>query len=145
VIVSGIYLILVIGFVAFTFPQPEEISHKQLFYDQLRSELKEKLLGSENSERYRSEKQSYLEKARQRGLITEIEMPNGYIMTFSSELPEKEVLVVVERYWNIVKNEANEKRIHYLLLASLWWVLPVLALYGLGWSIGWVYRGFRKQ
>ena len=25
------------------------------------------------------------------------------------------------------------------------WIVPPLALYALGWSIGWVYRGFKQQ
>ena len=30
-------------------------------------------------------------------------------------------------------------------LAFLWWIIPVIGIYVLGWAVGWVYRGFRSQ
>ena len=80
VLMSGIYLVLVIVFAAMSFPKLESILHSQALYDQLPPEIKKKILGSENSEKYRSEKRDYLEEARKRDLITEVEMPNGHII-----------------------------------------------------------------
>ena len=144
ILVTGIYLILVAVFVVMTFPNPEDIRHSQTLYNQLTPEYKGKILGKENSEKYRSEKAPYLEEAKRRDLITAVEMPNGHLMLFSSELPEKEMEAVAKEYWKVVENTATKKRINYLGFAFLCWLVPVIALYGLGWSMGWVYRGFRK-
>jgi hypothetical protein len=144
VLVSGIYLILVIVFAGISFPKPESILHSQALYGQLAPELKKKILGSENSEKYRSEKRDYLEEARKRDLITEVEMPNGHIMVFLSKVPKQEVEAVAKEYWSVVEKSATEQQLRHIGLAFVWWLLPVLALYGLGWSVGWVYRGFRK-
>ena len=35
-------------------------------------------------------------------------------------------------------------RFGFLLLTVAWWIVPVLALYALGWAAGWVIRGFRR-
>ena len=144
VLVSGIYLILVIVFAVMTFPKPESIRHSQALYDQLAPELKKNILGVENSETYRSEKRDYLEQARKRDLITEVEMPNGHIMVFLNEVPEPEMEIVAKKYWSLVERSATKQRIKHIGLAFVWWGLPALALYGLGWSVGWVCRGFRK-
>lgn len=144
VLVSGIYLILVIVFAVMSFPKPESIRHSQALYDQLAPELKKKILGSENSEKYRSEKRDWLEEARKRDLVTEVEMPNGHIMVFLSKVPKQEMEAVTKEYWFLVEKSTTEQRIRHIGLAFVWWVLPALALYGLGWSVGWVYRGFRK-
>lgn len=144
VLISGIYLILVVVFVVMTLPKPESIRHSQALYNQLAPDIKSKILGSENSEKYRSKKAAYLEEAKRRGLITEVEMPNGHIMVFLSELPKEEMQAVAKDYWRIVENTATKEKTNYIGSAFLWWLVPVLALYGLGWSVGWVYRGFRK-
>ena len=49
-ILAGLYLCLVIAFVALTFPKPEDIPHSQTFYEQLGPELQQKILERENSE-----------------------------------------------------------------------------------------------
>jgi TRAP-type C4-dicarboxylate transport system substrate-binding protein len=144
VLVSGIYLVLVIVFAAMSFPKPESILHSQALYDQLAPEIKKKILGTENSEKYRSEKGDYLEEARKRDLITEVEMPNGHIIIFLSEVPKQEMQAVAKQYWSVVEKSATRQRVRHIALAFVWWVLPALALYSFGWSVGWVYRGFKK-
>lgn len=144
VLVSGIYLILVVIFVVMTFPKSEHIRHSQALYEQLSPEHKKKILGYENSERYQTEKAPYLEEAKKRGLITEVEMPNGHVMVFMSKLPQEEMETVTQEYWKVVENEASNRRVRYLGFAFLWWLVPVCSIYLLGWSTGWVHRGFKK-
>jgi hypothetical protein len=136
-LVSGIYLILVIVFVSLTFPQPEQVAdYGNSLYDKLKPESRQNIL-KQNSD------PSLIAEAERRNLITKIEMPNGHMLMFSNELPKKEKEAVAQEYWNIVKTEANRMRIRHLFLSLLWFALPVSALYGLGWSLGWVYRGFK--
>jgi hypothetical protein len=71
-------------------------------------------------------------------------MPNGYIIIFPGELPKNDVEAIAGRYWGLMENEARQKRRKYIFDTLLWWFGSVVALYSLGWSIGWVYRGFKK-
>jgi len=192
-----IYLIVIVGFVANTYPKPEDIRHSQDLYDKLPPEFKNKILqegkGRDLSDlslvmealrnadaagniedaqklaiiadKLRKEQarkrdlineckgRNLIKEARKpdlrneairRGLIKKVEMANGHIMMFMGELPEKEIDAVAKEYWNVVEKLATKNLINYLGFAFLWWLLPVFALYGFGWSIGWVYRGFRK-
>jgi hypothetical protein len=144
VLVAGIYLVAVIVFAAMSFPKPESVHHTQALYDQLAPEVRQKIIGNKNSENFRVEKRAYLEEALKRGLITEVEMPNKHIMVFPSEVPKQEMEAAAKQYWSVVEKAATKQRVRHIGLAFLWWVLPALALYGFGWSVGWVYRGFRK-
>lgn len=145
VVVSGLYLLFVIIFVSFTVPRPENIPHSQVFYDQLRPESRRRILGIENLEKFRSEKMEYLEEARRRGLVQEAEMANGHVITFSRDVAKNDVEVTAREYWHLVEKEARRKLLQYALNAFLWWVGPVLVLYGLGRSVEWIYKGFKGQ
>jgi hypothetical protein len=146
VLVSGLYLLGVTGFVSVTFPSPEGIVHSNAFYSQLSPELQKRILGRENLERLPiEEKKAALGEARRRGLIQEVKMPNGHVMAFSSDLPIQDTEAVAKAYWSIIEKESRQKRVQYVLQAFLWWIGPVIVMYGFGWSVGWVYRGFRKQ
>ena len=46
-------------------------------------------------------------------------------------------------YWEIVETEIRHARLALIGGAALWWVIPSVALYALGWSVAWVRRGFR--
>ena len=62
-----------------------------------------------------------------------------------SDLPKSEIEVIAKRYWTIVENEARQRRLRYVVQAFVWWFVPLIGLYALGWFVGWIYRGFRKQ
>jgi hypothetical protein len=135
----------VVVFFAMSLPKPELIRHSQVLYDQLAPESKTKILSIRDSIHVLSRRKYELrEEALRRGLITEVKMPNGCIMAFSREIQEKEREDVVNEYWSIVEKSTKEQRMSHVGLAFVWWVLPVLALYLFGWSVGWVYRGFKK-
>jgi hypothetical protein len=144
ILLSVLYLILVGIVVVMSLPKAEDISHSQAFYNKLPPDMKKKLLGNENSEQYRDDKSELLKEASRRKLITEVEMPNGHIMVFRSDLPREEMEAISREYWKTVESEATNKRIKYIGMAFVWWLIPVAGLYGLGWSVGWVYKGFKK-
>ena len=52
------------------------------------------------------------------------------------------LLLVIAVAISILKSQSV---IEYIAEALLWWIVPVAALYGLGYSIGWVLRGFNKD
>jgi hypothetical protein len=145
VFVSGIYLVIVVVFAVISFPKPESIYHTQMLYDQLAPEVRQKIIGNKSTENYRVEKHAYVEEALKRGLVTEVEMPNNHILVFSSGLQKQEMEAVAKQYWSVVEKAATKKRVWHIVPSFLWCVLPILTLYGFGLSVGWVYRGFRKN
>jgi len=67
------------------------------------------------------------------------------VATSPSENQKKfsaQVAKVNERHRVFISALPSEQRVHWLL-ALAWWAGGVLLLFGTGWSIGWVYRGFR--
>jgi hypothetical protein len=165
VVVSGLYLCLVVVYVTLTLPTPANIPHSQTFYDQLRPELKNKMdewmVISETPAPKKNAQQKLQEEwdksetlplsnysdeeLRKIAGIQSVEMPNGHVLHFPSKLPAKDKTEVTQDYWRIVEKAASQKRLHYLFMALLFWSGPVIILYVLGWSVGWVRRGFKKQ
>lgn len=162
VVVSGLYLCLVAVYMAITLPTPAKIPHSQAFYDQLRPELK-KIIEWDEWERYRvqdgekarvdllreagpwNDYSSYSdEELKKIAGIQSVKMPNNHVLNFPSKLSEKDKTEVTQDYWRIVEKAASQKRLHYIFMALLFWAGPVIILYALGWSLGWVHRGFKK-
>jgi putative AlgH/UPF0301 family transcriptional regulator len=146
-LVSAAYLVLVVFFTGFTFPHPEGTFHTQELYNKLRPESKQKIAtGSigpvdvpkgfvlDDPDKWEGE-----------APFIRIQMPNGHILTISKDVPKREAEAVAAEYWSIVEAAARRQQFRYAFLAFLWFVIPVAGLYGLGWSIGWVYRGFKGQ
>lgn len=196
VVVSGLYLCLVAVYVTLTLPTPEKTPHSQIFYDQLRPELKKNIVTTsaiehgpwedyqsqsavpgwipdaapakksdgwnvvsetpatkENAQKLKeaSDKATPLnlsaysdDELRQMLGIQSVGMPNGHVLNFSSILSEKDKTEVTQDYWRSVEKAASQKRLHYIFIALLFWAGPVIILYVLGWSVGWVHRGFKK-
>ena len=74
-----------------------------------------------------------------------MEMPNKHTIEFNAKLSEENMKIASEEYWRVVKQKTTEKRLHLLFYAFLCWVVPCLSLYALGWSIGWIYEGFKQK
>ena len=74
-----------------------------------------------------------------------VEMPNGHIITFNTIFSKKELECAAKEYWGVVEQKATEKRLHLLLYVSLFWLVPCLLLYALGWSVNWVHMGFKQK
>ena len=79
------------------------------------------------------------------GDVKMVEMPNGYSIAFSTKYSKEDMNIVSQEYWRIVEQKATEQRLHFLLNSFLFWLAPCLVLYALGWSISWVYKGFKQK
>ena len=145
IFVSGLYLVIVSVFVVFTVPQASTISHSESFYDEIKPEQREKILGAKSTDATSSERQALLDEARRRGIISEVEMPNRHVLVFASELSRNDQENAAKAYWTVVEKTAKKEQGKYIGIAFLWWAVPTLAVYVLGWAIGWVSRGFRHQ
>ena len=143
VFVSALYLCVVSVYVGFTLPGPADIPHSERFYAQLRPEVKEKIGWIEPTQKFHSEK--WIRPSDLFPKQQSVGLPNGHTIYFKGTVPEKEMQEVAKDYWRIVEKEARQRRLHYVLIALLFWGGPVIALYVLGWSVGWVQRGFKKQ
>ena len=74
-----------------------------------------------------------------------VEMPNKYTIEFRKTITKEEMETVSREYWQIIERKATEKRLYLVFYAFLFWILPCLVLYALGWSINWVYVGFKRK
>jgi hypothetical protein len=125
IVVSVLYLVLMIVFVAFTLPQASSVFHSSSFYDQMSPELRGKLL-AKSIATDPSERNALLDEARKRALIVEVKMPNGHVLVFASDVPQNEQERTAKTYWTIVEKAAAEERRKYFGIAFLWWIIPVL-------------------
>jgi hypothetical protein len=76
---------------------------------------------------------------------TQVEMPNGHALPFRKGVAKEQMRAVGEEYLVIAERSKPDRRASIISYALLAWIGPCIALYFLGWGIGWVYRGFKKQ
>lgn len=134
VLASSIYFAVVTAYVVFEFPQPEKIKYDRAYVKKL-SPQSQTLLVPEDKEGWQSAEQ----------WDTDVEMPNGARLSFKKGVPEIDMSAVAKEYWSLITQTANEHRWSLIGYAALAWLLPSIAIYGLGWAIGWVYRGFKRK
>lgn len=167
ILLSVIYFILVTSYVILEYPKAENIPHQSDFYKKL-SKKSAYMINPENYEDALAlggkdvsaspEMQPVtIEKTGQKGYYSPktgfialdemqpVKMPNKHTIYFKAKLSEEDMTIASEEYWRIVKQEATEKRLHLLFYAFLYWVVPCLGFYAFGWSISWVYRGFKQN
>ena len=131
VLLSALYLIPILVFSAYTFPNPTGIAHEDTFYDLLAPELRAKLFIDEKN---RISNDQF-----------NVEMPNGHILRYKSGLKKTEMERVAAEYYELLENRANKERVKHVLLALTWWIVPSIFLYVFGWTVGWVYKGFKRS
>lgn len=146
VLVSGIYLILVIFFAAISLPKPESIPHSQTIYNQLAPGLRDKIIDGKTSYEIATDFVP-VEPARPiRKIETDsILMLNGHTVIFYSEVTKDEKEAIEKQYRVIIEKLTTKKQLKHIGIAFILWIVPLIALYLLGLSIGWVYRGFKSQ
>jgi len=169
ILLSAIYFILVTSYVILEFPKTENIPHQSEFYKKLSKKsaamiwtnnLEDALaLGHEITTDFTPVKEED-ENVKPKGeksfadeaLGTEdidfheiIEMPNKHTIEFNAKLSEDDKKIASQEYWRIVEQKASEKRHHLLLYAFLFWLAPCMGSYALGWSVNWVYKGFKQK
>jgi hypothetical protein len=170
VVVSTLYLLFVAVFVAFSWPTAETTWHREEFIARLPADLRAHVDAAYDNEY--SWKQS-LKSGREttasprdyppmykRGIQTSAGPPFSPRFTLLSAMvsfPNRAILEihvaregdtepdarVASAYWAIVEAEARAARLTTVLRVLLIWSVPCLSLYALGWSVGWVRRGFR--
>lgn len=132
IVASTTYFVLVSAFVFLNWVQPEGLPHIPDFYEQLAPESISKIVPS-----------SKLDEIDSREGVLRVKMPNAHVIPFYSEYSQDELEKVTDEYWSVVKKKAIQERTKLMLNAFLWWIIPCLVVYILGWSVRWIYRGFK--
>jgi len=134
VLVSTVLLVPVAIVVAMIFPNPDNIGHKAVFEENLSAESLARLSPADEN-----------------GIVwddqvgIEAEMPNGHILRFKKSVSEEEAETVSNEYYDFLKHAANKERAIHILFGIACWLGNAIILYVFGWSIGWVYKGFKKS
>jgi len=128
-------------FAYFILPSANNIPHKDDYYKYIDQKYQSKIIKEGTS----SKKSELIEEAERRNLVTRVQMPNDHIIFFSNDLTKEEMEKASAEYWGVIEIQARDKRIKIIIYAFICWLILVTAVYLLGWSAGWVYRGFRHK
>lgn len=70
--------------------------------------------------------------------------PNGYSISFTKEISLEEKKSIANEYSDVLGAKANHARVTLILRVFAFWLCSSLIVYCFGWSVGWVYHGFKK-
>lgn len=128
ILISALYMAAIITVLVIELPGTKDIPHKFKYFALMERSSKKLLLEAEDSE----------------NKIT-VTMPNGYKMSFPHNISKERKANILKEYDEIIKEQVNKRRWENISIASFVWFIPCLVLYMLGWSIGWVRRGFKQN
>ena len=128
-------------FAYFMVPSANNIPHKDDYYKYIDQKYQSKIIKEGTS----SKKSELIEEGERRNLITRVQMPNDHIIFFSNDLTKEEMEKASGEYWGVIEKQARDKRIKIIIYAFIYWLILVTVVYLLGWSVGWIYRGFRHK
>lgn len=74
-----------------------------------------------------------------------IQFPNGKKLLVSTGTKQADLDYINKDYCNAVISLTNKERIHFIVTILLAWIVPCIAVYMLGVSVNWVYRGFKQK
>lgn len=133
VLLCILYFILVVGVTISTFPNPSDVANEEIFEKQLSQKSRSMLAMPDAKGTIWDDQVGF-----------DVKMPNGYILRFKKGQKENEVQNAAHEYYELLEHQANKNIFVHIMLALFWWAFPSTSFYILGWSIGWVYRGFKK-
>jgi hypothetical protein len=115
-------------------PSPTDISHDDSFIEKLSTTSKAKLAPEDD-----------------KGIIWDdvvglkVKMPNEYVLCFAKGIKESDAEVVSAEYYSILRKIAYIKKFKFVSFAFAIWLGTIGVMYAFGWSIGWVYQGFKEK
>ena len=78
-----------------------------------------------------------------RDIPLEIKGTNGHTLFLMGVDSKTEANSIAEEYNALLNAKANFARLNLIFKIFSVWLFGVLLMYALGWSVGWVYRGFK--
>ena len=134
-VVGCIYLLVVAAIVIISYPSPENTFHSDEFYKNLPPIVRDKIITEKRLKAGEYPKDS----------IITVKFPNGHIFYLSKKLSTKEQNEIGKAYWSVIEEQCDKNRWQMIFQAGLLWSLPMMGLYILGWSVGWIYKGFKQN
>lgn len=157
ILLSGLYLVVVVGVAYTTLPRVESRWHTDDLYQRMRPEVLRKVaMRDSDLEESRAPQVGSisvgkvgfdLETARPVAAgdeIVEVEMPNGHLLPFLRTATQSDKAAAIAGYILALEADVKERQSSHILLSFFAWVAPCIAIYILGNCIAWVRRGFRK-
>jgi hypothetical protein len=80
--------------------------------------------------------------AKSRRTVT-VDVANGQL-NFEPDVSSSEKAQASSAYDEALRRELAGQRIRFSAYALLLWIVPWVSVYALGWSVGWVWRGFSR-
>jgi hypothetical protein len=74
-----------------------------------------------------------------------VDLNNGYKVNVPVNTTEADLEYIAKDYNESIRKITNSKRMPFIGTMMFVWLIPCLAVYVLGLSLYWVYRGFRKE
>jgi hypothetical protein len=138
---SALYLAAVVSYAVVEWPRPESTPHSEAIYAALPTELQRKIVDARSAT---GDRQALIDEALKRGVVENIQMPNGHSIVLSKDVSENEKTEIAKAYWTSIETATNHQATGFFIVCILWGLVPVLLAFALGWSIRWIYSGFRS-
>lgn len=133
VVSACVYFVVIAAFVVLTFPRPTNTTHSAQLLQRLPAESRELLV---------------LEDEHGWTPVAEIGIrtyaSNGALLPFKAGASEAQIEKARKDYEEVLIAATNVRRWSLVANAAISWLVPCAAIYILGWSVGWIRRGFRS-
>jgi hypothetical protein len=76
----------------------------------------------------------------------DIYTPNAHVLRFSYDwnLSKEDIKSIVRAYLGFIDKQTRRQQTSMIFRMLFFWAIPVISLYILGWSVVWVYKGFKN-
>lgn len=138
----GVALLVSAVNLALEFPQSREIAHRNEFFESLAPEYQAHFSDSdaELTPEVRELIQMYCNVNK-----NTVSGDNGKKICLKASVDEATKIAIVQQYNEILHKEANSKGLKMTVAALFWWLILCIAIYGAGWTIAWIRRGFQAD
>jgi hypothetical protein len=114
-------------FAVLALPEESTVTHNLLFQAALSEEARSQIAGPDDA------------------VGTTVRMPNGHQLALKVGVEAKRSTAVLAEYATELQRQLILKRRTFLLWLGGIWLAASMALYGIGWAIGWIRRGFASS
>ena len=107
------------------FPDISSVEHSPNYYDAMSAEARNQLAPASSTD------------------ATDVRMPNGHVIHVLKGIEPKRSTPVLAEYESQLQDALRTKRVKFIVFLIGAWLGSCALVYGFGWSVGWVYRGFK--
>ena len=70
---------------------------------------------------------------------------NSHTINFKKPISEKEMTTIITKYNKICEDDSDSEQINLILVGLIFWFIPCVVVYLLGFAISWIIRGFKES